>query len=169
MSFKPGTILERKEPFPTPDEHSEDADLTPFNEIRVVGQSPVTDQGLTAEWGSSTQASLISVTPTSFGPVIDKPFGELQRDYSVVSEPPRPTLGRGEVEAIEPGPSPEEVFEAETRARGEETPAKKKVTQPDPDAPSPEEIFAATGVKEESHKLAATETFRREAKPKKGR
>lgn len=103
MSFKAGTVLTRKTPF-------EDPEMEPYNEIEVVGNSPV-ETTRSSEWVGQLGDNL-SIRPTSFGPVIDRPAGELQRDYEVVSIPAPPVIPRGEVEVIEPGPSPEEQFAA---------------------------------------------------------
>lgn len=161
MSYKPGTILERKEPFVAPDEDAEEPDLTPYNEIKVIGPSPVTAQGAPGEWGGVTAAA-ISVQPTSFGPVIDKPLGELQRDYTVVQEPEPVPLERGEVVEIEYGESPEEVFAREAAERGEEPAPPARPAKPGDK--SPEEVFAASQQEQHDHKLAPAEVTRREVK-----
>lgn len=137
MSYKAGTILERKEPFKEPEDGK--PDLRPYNEVEVIGQSPVQVATRATEW-TGQAGDNISVKPTTFGAVIDRPFGELQRDYSVVSIPERKRVDRQIVEEIEPGPSPEEQFQANALERGDKT-ERREVPPPDPDAPSPEEVF----------------------------
>lgn len=132
MSYTPGTILSRKTPF-------EDDNLTAYNEVEVIGPSPVQTGVRSSEFAGQLGDNL-SVKPagSGFGEVIDRPFGELQRDYDVKSAPAPRRLDRGEVSIVEPGPSPEEVFAAESG----ETPAVEPV-ELDPNAPSPEDVFAA--------------------------
>lgn len=168
MSYKPGTILERKEPFEAPEADSDEPDLTPYNEIRVVGPSPVVAQGAAGEWGGVTAAA-ISIAPhgDAFGPVIDKPLGELQRDYSIVTESEPTPLERGEVKVLEYGESPEEAFAREAAERGEEPVAPARPAEPGED--SPEQVFAretaASGEQHVTHKLAPAEVERHEVKP----
>lgn len=109
MNYTIGTILQRKEPFDTPD-------LEPYNEIRVIGNSPVQTQGRASEWEGQLGEN-ISIAPTSFGGVKDRPFGELERDYEVVSIPEPPSaLPPQTIQRIAPGPSPEDTFRAEALA-----------------------------------------------------
>lgn len=140
MSFKPGTILTRKTPFTPPEPDTDAPDLTPYNTVEVIGPTPV-ETIRDAEWAGQSGDKL-SIKPASgeFAPVIDRPFGELQRDYDVQSIPPPATLDRSEVVEIEPGPSPEEVFAA---ASGP-TPDPPRPVQPGPNAPSPEDVFATS-------------------------
>jgi hypothetical protein len=137
VSYKPGTILERKTPFKEPEDGK--PDLRPYNEVEVIGHSPVQTTTRATEWTGQAGDNL-SIRPTSFGPVIDRPAGELQRDYNVVSiaEPER--IDRQVVERVEPGPSPEEQFAKQALERGDEAP-RREVPPADPDAPSPEEVF----------------------------
>lgn len=117
MSFQPGTILTRRTPFEEP---SGDApDLRPYNEIEVVGPSPVQTAQRSEEW-SGQLGDKLSVKPTTFGAVVDRSQGELQRDYEVTYTPPAPQIQRGTVEIVTPGPSPEEQFAADSAQRGEE-------------------------------------------------
>lgn len=116
MSYAPGTVLARKEPFEEPADGA--PDLRPYNEIQVIGSSPVRSSARSAEW-SGQQGDNISVIPTDFGEVIDRPFGELQKDYEVVSIPPdngRPLTHT--VTVAKPGPSPEEQFKAVEAEKG---------------------------------------------------
>lgn len=107
MSYKPETILERKVPFEAPAEGEDD--LRPYNEVRVIGQSPVQSGVRVGEWVGQ-QGDLISVAPTGFGPVVDRPAGELERDYTIKWEPPLRMVDRQIIERVIPGPSPEQQF-----------------------------------------------------------
>lgn len=134
MSHRPGTVLCRKEPF---DAGAPDA---PYNEVEVIGPSPVQRQVRSSEFVGQL-GDLLSVRPSSFGPVIDVPQGQLQRDYDVVSIPPPPQIDRQIVEHFVPGPSPEEQFAADAAKQFLEPALERVVTVP-PDAPSPEDVFA---------------------------
>jgi hypothetical protein len=137
VSYKAGTILTRKTPFAVPEEDSDAPDLTAYNEVEVIGPSPVSTAVRETEWVGQAGTNL-SIKPTSFGAVIDRPFGELQRDYDVKSIPPPPAIDRQVIERPEPGLSPEEQFAALEGPTPEVEP-----TPVDPNAPSPEEVFAA--------------------------
>lgn len=140
MSYKSGTILTRREPFEVPEEGSDKPDFTAYNEVEVIGHSPVSTAVRDTEW-TGQQGDNISIKPTSFGAVIDRPFGELRRDYDVKSIPEPRAIDRQVIEVAEPGPSPEEQFAA---LEGP-TPEREPAPAPRPDAPSPEEVFAAAG------------------------
>lgn len=118
MAYQSGTILSRKEPFIEPEDDTS-PDQTPYNEVIVIGASPVQNSVRAAEW-SGQQGDSISVRPTSFGEVVDFPQGQLEAEYSVVSIPERAKNLTHTVEEAEPGPSPEDTFRAEAIAAGEE-------------------------------------------------
>jgi hypothetical protein len=115
-----GTVLRRKEPFDDverdddgiPINESEE-DFTPYNELVVIGQSPVQVAGRKSEWAGQAGDD-VSVKPTSFGDVVDRPQGELERDYTIVSIPERPKNLTHTVEVVEPGPAPEDIFAADS-------------------------------------------------------
>lgn len=118
--YAPDTILTRKEPLPEADpagktdEERAGHALACFNELRVVGASPVQTSGALAEWQGGASAGVI-VQPTGFGPTVDRPLGELQRDYDVTFTPERNLNLQNTVRVIdahssEAGMSPEEVF-----------------------------------------------------------
>lgn len=111
MPYPPGTILSRKEPFELSEDETE-KDLTPYNEVQVIGQSPIQKNVRAGEWVGQAGEN-VSIKPTSFGDVVDKPQGELDRDYDVLSEPPKRRPLTHTVEVVEPGPAPEEVFRAQ--------------------------------------------------------
>lgn len=110
--YTAGTILKRNKPF------SKDEEWFPYNEVKVIGNSPVKEQGQPSEWAGQL-GTQVSISPVTFGGVVDRPFGELQRDYEVVSipDPPRvPTPHRTGPPPAANGPSPEDKFRAETVA-----------------------------------------------------
>jgi hypothetical protein len=109
MSYATGTILSRKEPFEEPADDS--PDLRPYNEIKVIGPSPVQTNARAAEW-TGQAGDNISVIPTDFGEVIDRPQGELQKDYDVTFIPESNQPLTHTVTVQELGPSPEETFSA---------------------------------------------------------
>lgn len=85
--------------------------MKPYNEIQIIGPSPVQTNVRSAEWGSEG-GSYISIKPTSFGDVIDRPERELERDYEIVSEPDKEVDLTYTVNRVLPGPSPEDQFRA---------------------------------------------------------
>jgi hypothetical protein len=114
VSYQPGTILTRKELKKLPD-----GSLDPFNEVKVIGPSPVST-GVRSEEFTGQQGEAISIQPTSFGPTIDKFFGELQSEYDVTSIPEPPAIQAGTVTPVSPGPTPEEQFAQAARAQREQ-------------------------------------------------
>ena len=118
--YAPDTILTRKEPYPEPDpkgktdEARAGHELAPFNTVRVIGPSPVTMSGALAEWQGGASKGVLIQPHKAFGPTVDRPLGELQRDYDVTFQPER-TIEQGKIRVIdahsgEAGPSPEDVF-----------------------------------------------------------
>jgi hypothetical protein len=103
VSYTIGTILTRKKPFKTKERE-------PFNEIRVIGNSPIQTLGRASEWQGQAGED-ISVTSTGFSAVVDRALGELERDYDVLSIPEEPVIAPPDtIQRVQPGPSPEEVF-----------------------------------------------------------
>lgn len=118
--FARGTILTRKEPFdePKPAAKTEDArngdPRHVFNRVRVIGPSPVQTSGHLAEWQGGQSQGVLVQPEGVFGPTVDRPLGELQRDYNVEFVP-KVEIQQGTVRVIdatssELGPSPEDVF-----------------------------------------------------------
>lgn len=104
MSYQPDTILKRKTPL------ADESEAAAYDEVRVIGHSPLQRGSRSAEF-SGQLGDQISVEPRSgFATVVDLPQGMLQRDYEVVSEPPRQQIQRQVIERVMPGPSPEEQF-----------------------------------------------------------
>ena len=111
MGYVPDTILKRKTPFEAPKNPEEEIDLTPYNEVRVIGPSPVVKVGERDKEWEGEAGNEFSIQPTSFGTVVDRPFGELQRDYEVVSVPEKPEVtGNIKVREETLSPPPEQVF-----------------------------------------------------------
>lgn len=110
--YEPGSILVRKEPVDT------EGDLYPYNRVRVVGPSPVSHSGGGLGSWSGIEAQGVIIEPlTSFAMNSDEPFGRLQAEYDVESIPEHTGDLVPQVTVITPGtagPSPEEVFKAET-------------------------------------------------------
>lgn len=106
MSYTPGTILKRNEPF------KKDEDLACYNELRVIGYSARQAAVRTGEWEGQGGSDEITVAPTSFGEVVDRPAGELERDYTIISIPEvsRTILPPKTAQIVDPGQSPEEIF-----------------------------------------------------------
>lgn len=122
--YSRGTILSRREPFETPDPKAtppvEGDPRYIYNEVEVIGTSPIAYMGgEAASWSGVGAQGVIVVPHGAFGGTIDRPLGELQRDYEIKSEP-EPTVVSPSIRVInahtrEAGPSPEEQF-AETAA-----------------------------------------------------
>lgn len=99
--------MKRKEQFDAENEWA------PYNEIEIVGNSLVSEAVRDKEW-QGQQGEAISIKPmASFGEVLDRPQGELERDYEVVSIPEEPSplqIRRGMQPPPADGPSPEDTF-----------------------------------------------------------
>lgn len=123
MSYQRGTILKRKEPFKEP--KSGNPDMRAYNEVEVVGPSPVQTNVRSAEWGDQGGDN-ISIKPTTFGEVLDRPERELERDYTVLSTPPEAEDLALTVTRVKPGPTPEDMFRGEAKGPA----AEKRVETP---------------------------------------
>jgi hypothetical protein len=122
------TILTRREPFEVPNPEADPpVEGDPkyiFNRVRVVGTSPISHMGGTATWSGVGAQGVIIEPLDGFGGTVDRPLGELQRDYTIESEPGptkiEPSIRVVNSQTREAGPSPEEIF-AETASVKEET------------------------------------------------
>lgn len=115
MTYVPGTILTRTEPF-TDESGPDDQDLTVYNEVKVVGPSPVVEMGKASEWEGAAGSGVL-IQPIDFGPTLDRPQGELERDYDVKSIPEaQPVTAQQTAVREQPGPSPEETFARDAAA-----------------------------------------------------
>lgn len=112
MSYLPGTHLQRKN-FVEPPEGENDVDISVYNEIEIIGRSPVSRQIKEAEWGGQ-QGEAICIKPLKeFGAVIEVPQGQLERDYDATFIPDNTIPAEVVVRRVTDfGPSPEEIFAA---------------------------------------------------------
>lgn len=112
--YEAGTVLSLKKPH-APDE--ETGEVFAYNQVCVIGPSPVGHEG-TAEW-SGTAARGVLITPiANFGGVLDEPLGKLQALYNVESTPVKeivvaPTIRVIDSSSAAAGETPEEVFARE--------------------------------------------------------
>lgn len=120
--YEEGTILVLKEPH---DPDPETGEPFPYNEVEVIGASPVSWGGR-SEWsGAAAAGVLIKPGPNSnFGSVLDEPLGKLQALYSVKEVPVREIV-QAPIRVINQnsaaaGPTPEEVFAAEAPGKAPE-------------------------------------------------
>lgn len=109
--YEPDTILSLKEQR-EPDEETNEP--FPYNEVRVVGESPVShaDKG---DWTGTDARGVIIVPLTNFGSTLDEPFGKLREIYDVKSIPEvevdvAPKIRVINSSSAQAGPTPEEVF-----------------------------------------------------------
>jgi hypothetical protein len=117
--YRPGTILKLKEPRSVAAVKEDKAknikgqkeELFPYDEVEVVGISPIARSGGTG-WDGVAGQGVIIKPRTAFGGLLDEPEGKLIELYEVVFEPdgkPQP----GEPDYVKIGPSPEDVFKRE--------------------------------------------------------
>jgi hypothetical protein len=100
-----GTVLKRREPLDEADE------LHIYNEVEVVAQSEVTSNA-PSQWQGQAGLGVLLSPLVAFGEVVDRPYGEVERDYEVVSVPDyeEPVIEKPRVVAAK-GLSPEEAFQ----------------------------------------------------------
>lgn len=137
--YAPGTILQLKEP------RSTDENKFPYDEVEVIGESPIHHGIYAEEWVGANGSGVIVRPLTDFGTTLDEPFGKLQRLYSVKTLPP-PVERQVNVRVIQQadlGPSPEDVFAEEAKnGDGRKVKQKERNTSPLP-TPKPEPSNAA--------------------------
>lgn len=112
--YAPKTVLRLKQPKSTDD--------TPFayDEVEVVGASPLNHAAIDSEWTNATNGQGVIIRPlTEFDRTLDEPYGRIQELYDVVSVPETVTPTPRDIKVIDSasasaGPTPEEVFAAET-------------------------------------------------------
>jgi hypothetical protein len=102
------TLKEQREPDP------ETGEPFPYNEVRVVGESPISHGG-SGEWSGAAATGVIVTPLTNFGATLDEPFGKLQALYDVKEipdkvRPAQPTIKVIDSSTAAAGPTPEEVF-----------------------------------------------------------
>lgn len=108
--YEPGTILSLKE---QRDPDPETKEPFPYNEVKVVGPSPVSWQK-DSEWSGASAAGVILTPVTNFGSTLDEPYGKVMALYDV-KEIPVTEIAAPKVRVINStsqsaGPTPEEVF-----------------------------------------------------------
>lgn len=107
--FEPGTILAALDP------QSTDEKPYPYDRVYVVGQSPVqhTSADPNSPWAAADAIGFI-LRPAgeTFGPVIDVPYGEINRLYEIEEYPTNPITGEPITPENSPRgqPTPEQVF-----------------------------------------------------------
>lgn len=86
--YAPNTILELKEPKSVKATKTEPAKIFAYDQVRVIGPSPVTHSGQSdGEWDGVGAQGVIVTPLTEFAGNLDEPLGRLQRLYKIVSEP----------------------------------------------------------------------------------
>lgn len=110
--YAPNTVLELKEP------KSMDGKPFPYDEVRVVGPSPIQHPVIAGAQWSGGDAQGVIITPlTDFAGNLDEPFGKLQALYNVKSVPERNATPQKVVvidaTSAEAGDTPEQVFARE--------------------------------------------------------
>jgi uncharacterized GH25 family protein len=86
----------------------------PYNQVRVIGQSPVSHVHK-GDWTGADAEGVIIVPLTNFGSTLDEPFGKLRTLYEVESVPEVTVQVATQVRVIDSstaaaGQTPEEVF-----------------------------------------------------------
>lgn len=116
--YAPETILERSEPY------DEDDPRAAYNEVKVIGPSPITHAGpMAAIWAATpggAQGVILQPTGrTGFAGTVDLPMAQCQEDYIVTEEPEIAEVEVGikvrqySATTAQAGRTPEEVFAAE--------------------------------------------------------
>jgi hypothetical protein len=147
--YAPGTKLKLIKPRSKPKKGDQEAETFAYDEIKVVGVSPVS-HAHKGEWEGADAVGVIIEPLTDFAGNLDEPFGKLRAMYQVTEEVPHeaPTATRVFTEevAVPSRKSPEEQFLEEippgtrkspTRARtphGDDSPLG-DVTPPDKKSP----------------------------------
>lgn len=137
--YAPGTVLKLKDPKSTPESKkgADDAVVFPYDEVLVIGISPITHSGrATGEWEGASAQGVIIRPLTEFASTLDEPLGRLQTLYTIKSEPERQEIEvkveRYDANTRAAGPSPEEAFaeagdysaatKSKTRVRSQHSP-----------------------------------------------
>lgn len=156
--YEPDTILSLKT---QRDPDPETGEEFPYNEVRVVGVSPISHGG-NSEWSGTAAAGVIITPLTNFGSTLDEPFGKLQALYDVKEIPVREVDADPKIRVIHSttasaGPTPEEVFAVEAPGTPPEPGQRRARTSPLEDprpkasdgvlgpVPHPEAVVTDTG------------------------
>lgn len=128
--YAQNTILELKEPKTvgtpaegSPEEEgyvpaSEDYQPFPYDRVIVVGPSPVDAGVRPSSWSGGDAQGVVIRALTSYGSILDEPFGKLQALYNVVEVPKVEIDGPSKIRVIDSstadaGQTPEQVFATE--------------------------------------------------------
>lgn len=108
--YEPGTILSLKEQR-DPDEETDEP--FPYNQVKVIGPSPVSWHK-DSEWSGASAAGVLLAPITNFGSTLDEPYGKIMALYDVkeipVTEIEQPKIRVINSSSQSAGPTPEEVF-----------------------------------------------------------
>lgn len=113
------TLKQQRDPDPETDE------AFAYNEVRVVGRSPI-DHGIAGGQWTGGDAVGVIITPLSnFGSTLDEPFGKLVALYDVKEIPVHEIQPASPVRVIDSstraaGPTPEDVFKVEAPGKAPE-------------------------------------------------
>lgn len=126
--YTPGTILALKEPKSTPEtkKGADDAVIFPYDEVEVIGASPIYHSGQsTGEWEGASAQTVIIRPLTEFAGNLDEPMGRLQTLYNVKYEPERVEqeikVERYDANTRAAGLTPEEAFAGDQPQKKSET------------------------------------------------
>jgi hypothetical protein len=135
--YTPGTILTLKSP-KDPDPETEEA--FPYNEVEVVGPSPIDHGGARGgDWEGASASGVIIKPLSNFGSTLDEPLGKLQALYEVTSVPETfveaPKIRVIDSSSQSAGPTPEEVFAVEAPGEAPEEGQTRARTKPNVESP----------------------------------
>lgn len=121
--YEPGTTLKLKKP---KDPDPETKEPFPYNEVFVVGPSPI-DHGIKADaqWEGPNAHGVIIRPLTNFGSTLDEPYGKLVALYDVDTVPELELDVQPKIKIINStsqsaGPTPEEIFAVEAPGKAPE-------------------------------------------------
>lgn len=120
--YAANTILALKEPKSKGTPGEDDYEPFAYDEVQVVGPSPVNHGLRSAEWTGTHGQGVVIMPLTSFGSVLDEPYGKLVKLYDVKELPEQVVVTREapvriiDAASAEAGRTPEEVFAEEAPA-----------------------------------------------------
>jgi hypothetical protein len=148
--YAPETILALKESKSKGTPGEDDYEPFAYDEVRVVGSSPVNHALRSAEWTGSNGQGVIITPLTSFGSTLDEPYGKLVKLYDVKELPEERVVYRETPVRVinsasaEAGRTPEEVF-AEEAPASEASQNGRRVRTPITESPLPQVEGEETG------------------------
>jgi hypothetical protein len=109
--YAANTILSLKEQRPNDPETDE---VFPYNEVKVIGPSPISHGGQ-SEWSGQAAVGVIIVPTANFGSTLDEPLGKVQALYEVKFVPTNEIEVAQKIRVYDSstaaaGQTPEEVF-----------------------------------------------------------